>query len=318
MIWILAVLLLAASAQADVTRKHKINSEFMGANESVTADFYAADRQATESTVRWTKGFMKTASGGKEMQSGTITRIDKEVVWSLDPKKKTYTEMTFAEFREMMKKGMANMEDAQAEAKAERPDTISESLYEWKTEDLSESQPKTIGAWNCRNIHVVATGTNKNDPNDLVVITVNTWNSPDVPGHEEIRAYQERYIKALGLDMKAITPGLMQAAMLYQKQMDALIEAAKKAPGEPVQSLMEIQHKQPKGPSVGEAIGEGAKSELVGKLPFGRKKEPKKEEKPVYEMTVKFLVNSELVEANANSVAPDKFEIPTGYKLKKK
>ena len=33
----------------------------------------------------------------------------------------------------------------------------------------------------------------------------------------------------------------MAAAMLYQKQMQAAIEAAKKAPGEPVKSLIEIK-----------------------------------------------------------------------------
>jgi hypothetical protein len=234
-------------------------------------------------------------------------------VWTLDPGKKTYTEMTFAEFREMMKTGMAEVEKAEEE----EPDTAAEEMYTWTVEDKSDPQPKTIGGWECRNARIEATGVNKTDSLDKVIITFDLWNSTGVPGAEEIRDFQARYLKALGLDETALTPGLTQAALLYQKQFESLMEAAKKAPGEPVQSVIEIKRNQLKGQSLGKAVAEGARQEVLGRLPFGKKKSEPKPEKPEYILKTKFRVATELTEAETTSVDAAKFEIPTGYKLKK-
>jgi hypothetical protein len=315
MIWILAVLLMATCAQADVTRKHHIASDFIGASEGTTTDFYAADRHAQQSNLRFTRGVMKTMSGGKEQQSGEITRLDKELMWHVDLKDKSYTEMTFAEFREMLKKSEQQLKDAQRETPA---DTVKEDMYTWQVEDKSEKNPKTIAGFTCRNAQIVATGTSKYDSLDKVMITVNTWNCPDVPGAADIQAYNERYVKALGLDSKILTPGLMQAAMNYQKQFDALIEAAKKAPGEPVQSLMEVKRHEIKRPDVGAALKEGAKEELMSKLPFGKKKSQPKEQKIEYVDNIKFSVQTDLIEATAGAVDASAYEVPAGFKLKKK
>jgi hypothetical protein len=313
--WLLIVLLVASAAQADVTRKHKVSSVIMGNSEGTTADYYQADRHAEESATKYTSGLMKTATGGKEMQAATITRVDRQLVWQLDPKKKTYTEKTFAQFREDMKKGMAQLDSAKKE---EPKDTVSEDMYTWTVEDKSDAAAKTINGWNCKNVHIEAKGVNKHDSLDVVYITINTWNSEDVPGAKEIADYNKNYLKELGLNEMALTPGLMSSAMLYQKQFDALIEAAKKAPGEPVTSLMEIKRNQLKGPDVGKAITEGAKNELMSKLPFGglKKKEPPKEEKPTYELKTKFSVNIELTEATSSTVDASKFEVPAGFKKK--
>jgi hypothetical protein len=313
MIWILAVLLLVGSAQADVIRKHHTTSQFMGSWEGTSTDYYTADRHASESTVRWTAGMMKTLTHGKETPSAQITRLDRRLVWTLDPAKKTYTEMTFEQFRDMMKKGLAEKESAENE----QPDTTAEDMYTWTVEDKSDPQSKAIGGWNCRNAHIVATGVNKKDSLDKVIITMDLWNSADVPGAQEIRDFDTRYLQALGLDELALNPEAMQAAMLYQGQFKALTEAAKKAPGEPVQSLIEIQRNQLQGPSVGQAVTEGARQELTGRLPFGKKKSEAKPEKPEYVLKTKFRVSTELTEASTAPVEAAKFEIPDGYKLKK-
>jgi hypothetical protein len=316
MIWILALLLLVGSAQADVTRKQVTTSQFFaGTTEATSTQYFAADRSADESTSKFTSGIGKTVAGGKERPGTTIRRLDKELVWTVDPKDKSYSEMTFAEFRDMMHKGTAEMEQAQGEESA---DTVAEDMYEWKVEDKSESQPKTIHGWTCRNAHIEATGVNKKDSLDKVVMTVNLWNSPDIPGEKEIQEFQIRYAKALGLDQWAQTPGLQQAAMLYQKQFEQLVEAAKKAPGESVTNQIEIKRFQPKGPSVGKAIQQGVQNELMGRLPFGGKKKPPKEEKPQWEWKVKFSMNSELVEATVGPVDAAKFEVPAGFKLRKR
>jgi len=312
----LAALLAVVSvttSQADVTRKHKTASQSWGASEATSTEYYAADRSAEESTTRWTQGMMKTMTGGKPAESVTITRLDKEVVWQLDPKKKTYTEMTFAEFRDMLQKSQEGMKGEEEEA-----DTVQtpEDQYEWIIETKSDPNPRTINGWTCRNVYVVATGANKTNPEDKVWISMNAWNSPEVPGADEIRAFQERYLKALGLDERALTPGLVAAALLYQKQLSSLIEEMKKAPGEPVTSTMEIKRRQLVGPSIGKAVGEAAKEEIMGKLPFGKKKE-KKPEEPRWAEKVKFSVTTELTGAAVAPLDAAKFEVPAGYELKK-
>jgi hypothetical protein len=311
--WLFVLLIFAASANADVTRKQTVTSQFMGANEGTTIEYYSGDMHTSESTTKWTSGMMKTMSGGKPVESSTIVRLDKQLVWTINPKDKTYTEMTFDQFREMMKKGIATADSAQKE----HPDTTSEDMYTWMVDDKSETGPKTIHGWECKNVHIEATGVNKHDPQDKVLITINTWNSSDVPGAKEIQDFGARYVKALGLDQVALTPGLSQATMFYQKQFQQLMDAAKKAPGEAVQSLMEIKRNQLKSPDLGKAMAEGAKSELMGKLPFGKKKQEPKEEKPEYELKVKFSATSELTEASTSAVDATKFEVPAGYKLKK-
>jgi len=313
MVWILAVLLLVSSAQADVMRKQRTTSQFMGSSEGTSTDYYAGDGYTSESTMRWTAGMMKTLTHGKETTSSRITRLDRQLVWTLDPAKKTYTEMTFAEFREMMKKSMAEMEKTEEE----QPDTTAEDMYTWTVVDQSDPQPKTIGGWLCRNARIEATGVNKADTLDKVIITMDLWNSAEVPGADEIRNFQLRYMQALGLDQTALTPGLAQAVMLYQKQFEALTEAAKKAPGEPVQSVIEIKRHQLKGPSVGKAVAEGARQEVLGRLPFGKKKSEPKPEKPEYVLKTKFRVTTDLTEATTAAADAAKFEIPAGYKLKK-
>lgn len=314
--WLLVVLLLVSAAQADVTRKHKVTSTaFMGNYEATTVEYYASDRHAQESSTKFTSGLMKTMMGSKERPSGEITRLDKELVWQLDPNKKTYTEKTFAQFREELKKGTKEMEDARKNAPK---DTVSEDMYQWTVVDKSDPATKTINSWACKNVYIEATGVNKSDSLDKVIITINTWNSEAVPGAGEIADYNLRYLKALGMDETALVPGLTTSAILYQKQFQALIEAAKKAPGEPVQSLMQIQQNQLKSPDVGKAMAEGAKNELMGKLPFGgmKKKEPPKDQKPEWELKTKFMVNSDLTEATTGAVDAGKFEVPAGFKKK--
>ncbi|MBU0507684.1 hypothetical protein KKH27_02435 [bacterium] len=317
MFWILPLLvLLAASANADVVRKQQTTAEFWGANEATTTFSIAGDRSADESVTKWTRGFMKTATRGKPTESKTIVRLDKQVIWTLDPKKKTYTEMTFAEFREMLEKGMAEMKEESEEG--EDTATVGEDMYEWTVEDLSEPEPKRIGSYTCRNVHLVATGVNKEEANDQVVITMDTWNSEEVPGRDEIAEFYRKYAAALGLDEWALTPGLLQAATAYRQQFAALYDAFKKAPGESVQSLIEIKRHALKGKSLGKLASQAAQEELTSKLPFGGGKKKKKEEAPEWVWKVRFRSTGELIEASTNPVEAATFEIPAGFKKKDK
>ena len=317
-IYILALLGVFMSAQADVVREMTSQSTIagLGSNQGTTVNYFAGDRQAAESSIKWSSGFMKTVTRGKPAESTTITRIDKEVVWTLDLKKKKYSEMTFAEFREMLKKGMAENEEAKPEEEEEAP--AREDAYEWTIVDSSSTESKAIHGWTCRNAHIIATGINKQDTTDIVVITIDNWNSEEVPGAQEIADYYARYLKALGLNELALTPGLLASAQAYAEKMAEVLDKAKLAKGEAVTSLIGIKHHQMKGKKVSEAMKEGAAAEIAGKMPFGLGSKPKKEQPPEYIWKTVFMSETELTAASTDSVDPAKFEIPDGFKLEKK
>ncbi|MCX6640815.1 MAG: hypothetical protein NTW14_10090 [bacterium] len=324
---LLVVVLTVSSVQADVTRKHKISSSFMGASETLSTEYYASDRSTSETLTKWTEGMMKTMTGGKSNESISVVRLDKEVIWNIQPKKQTYNEMTFAEFREMIQKGIKQMQEMRG------PDTSasSENDYAWTTEDKSDPNPKTINGYSCKNAKVTAIGINKKNPEDKVWITMDIWNSKDLPGADDILAYQQRYMKAINLDESVLTPGLMTAMGSYQKQMGQLFEAVKKAPGEPVLMTIEVKNRQiaiPKAEGDTLNIGNAAAQEMLSKLPFGFKKEKKEKKEPPapkepqsgelqYEDKVSFQMTNELIEASTGAIDASKFEVPSGYKLVK-
>jgi len=316
--WLLLVFFIVGGVQADVTRTVKTSSYLViGESEVTSVDCYANDRSTAESTTKWLGGVMKTVKGKKPIQSISITRLDKEIVWTLNPKKETYTQMTFAEFREQMEKGMAETEETEIEEVEEVDETSeaeNEDEYEWTLEVLSDPEPKIINGWECRNVKLMATGTHKEEPRDKVWITIDQWNSPDVPGMQEITDYNTRYMKALGVDELALTPGLMDVAAAYQNQFSALFEETKEAPGESVLNSIEIKVNQQVGPTAKERAADAATDELTKKLPFGLKKKKKKE--PRWEEKVKFQSTTELVEVSLDPVDKSRFEVPEGYKKK--
>jgi len=312
---ILILLILVTPGYADVTRKLKTSNQYLGASEGTLVEYYTSDRSANESTVKWISGIMKTMSGGKEVKSASITRLDRELIWTLDPKDKKYTEMTFAEFRDQMKQGMSGMETSET---AEDTAKTGEEMYAWTVENQSDPKLQTINGWNCRNVKIIATGVNKQNPDDKILISLDVWNCPDIPGAQEAMSFNQRYLAALGFDATALTPGLMQAGMSYGDQLRKLMEEGKKAPGEPVKSSLEIKRRQLEGPSLKEGAKDAVAQGLATKIPFGFGKKESKPPEPKWVEKIKFRSDTELLEVSTDAVDPAKFEIPEGYKLKKK
>ena len=313
-------LVFAGHVLADVKRETKTSGTIarMGVNEATATDYYTADKHTSESVVKWTRGIMKTLTGGKALDGANIVRLDKDSVYTVDKRKETYAVMSLAELREQIQKGMTDMEGAQPEEEDEVDSTSTEDLYEWTTEDVSEADAKEIHGFTRRNARIRTTGINKQDANDKVIINFDMWNCENVPGTEEILAFNQNYLKALGLDELALQEGLLASAWMYQGKLTELIEAAKKAPGEAVTSLIKIEHNRLKGKSLKQAAKEGAAEELTKKVPFGLGKKKKQEEKPEYVLKTVYSFDYELLNAAVEAVDTAKFEVPAGFKRKKK
>lgn len=86
-------IVLALPASADVTIEQTVKSggmRGMGAYEGAMRRVVAKDRSRSENEMRFTGAVMKRLAG--ERDGVDIVRLDKDVVWTLNPAKKTYSE----------------------------------------------------------------------------------------------------------------------------------------------------------------------------------------------------------------------------------
>jgi len=100
----------ATCARADVTIQEKTVTSGLGGFGSGTSErtrVVAGDKSRTDESFTYT-GRFKTLAGSKPRASAEIVRLDKELVWTLEPDKRQYGEMTFAQMREAMEKGRAD------------------------------------------------------------------------------------------------------------------------------------------------------------------------------------------------------------------
>jgi hypothetical protein len=167
--------------------------------------------------------------GGDE--SIIIIRLDREVVWSIDPAKREYSEMTFAEMEQMMAKAGGKMDAAMAKMREEMrnmpeeqrkmvekmmggkmPGMSAESDAPMKVKNTGEK--KTISGFSCTK-YVVQQG-------DQTLTTL--WVTKDVKGLNE-----------LGDDWKAFSKRMAALAQRFGKEME---EATKQIDGFPIQTEM--------------------------------------------------------------------------------
>jgi hypothetical protein len=122
----------------------------------------------------------KSESGNSTL----LVRFDKGVVYELQPKEKTYSEYTFAEWDKCLKAKMAQME-AMCKRLDEKSEVASEDLKEpppkmpsdSKSEMTDTGETKAIAGYECTK------SVGKQDGKEVLLL----WVTKDVEGYEEIR-----------------------------------------------------------------------------------------------------------------------------------
>jgi hypothetical protein len=187
--------------------------------ESTTSGGMLADKTIMSSIFAMPKMF-KTVSD----RAIVIVRMDREKMYTMDPSKKTYYEMTFAEVEEMAKKVGGKMAELQEKMK-DMPEAqrammekmmggmMKGGLKEAKLETSGEK--KTISGFSCLK-YIVTQG-----PKD----TATFWVTKDVKGFESVRDDYKEFSKR----------------MMSMSQMTNLIAAVQKIDGFTIEtSLMGI------------------------------------------------------------------------------
>jgi hypothetical protein len=234
-------LLLASTAAADVTIKETTVSEGLGGFGNGTTHrttIVAGDASRSEDEATYTGRFKTLAGGGKPRTTVSITRIDREVVWDLDPQKRTYTVLTFAEMRERMAKGLAAADDAGPEGAPQDADMTF-------TVDVRRTGAKeTVNGFAAEQFVVTGVGRPKDAAPEAkdreVRMVMDLWLTQNAPGAKEMTEFGRRFAAKLGIEAQVARIGAT-AQRMYGGAMKEMGEKLKDLDGYPVRSTFTIE-----------------------------------------------------------------------------
>lgn len=186
--------------------------------ESTTSGGVLGDKTRTEKMYYIPKKFKSESEDGNAM----ILRLDKQVLYSVNGKEKTYWEMTFEEMEAMMKKSGAKMDDAMAkmqkklesmpEAQRKMVEKMMKGRIPSKESDDSNievtntGEKKSISGYSCTKYVM------KQDGKELMTI----WATKDAKPFEEMRKDFEEFQKR----MMAMNPMMMKGIVAKMSTID--------------------------------------------------------------------------------------------------
>jgi hypothetical protein len=235
---LILALLVTSSASADVAIKEKTVSEGLGGFGNGTTNrtlFVAGDKSRSEDEFTYTGRFKTLAGGGKPRTTLVITRIDKEVVWNVDPEKKQYTELTFADMRQMMAAGAAET-DRNAQARdADMTFTV----------DVKRTGAKQeVNGFPAEQVVITCVGkpktSEKGETQGEFRMVMDEWLTKGTPGSKEIAEYYKRFAEKMGLGMEMSSIDAM-ARRMYGNGMKEIAAKLKDLDGFPVRSTFTIE-----------------------------------------------------------------------------
>jgi hypothetical protein len=336
---LIILLLMATWAIADVKQATTTTMEFsgalgtmmklFGAGKPITSvDYYKSDYKRSDSMVK-----------GK-LASSQLIDIDKELFISIDHQKKQYSQMTFDEWRQMMKDALANAEQGKTEEKPE-----SDNSVKWNTKidvkDTGESE-EVAGRSSDKvilTLEMEAEATSQEEGKEpetartnLIVTSTEWLFKGDDQARQEMQDFNKRLAVKLGLapdeanmqqmmqQVFATYPQMAQAMEKLQKEGDKLSGFPlrvntlyeSKPDAETAQRMKEEKEKQDqKDNQIPTSVGG-----LMGGL--GKKMLQKKTENKEESDRTKLMQSTmEVTELATSALDGSLFEIPVGYKLVK-
>lgn len=334
--------MIGAAAHADITIEEKMSVSGAGlmkfANMSGrTVTKISGQRARTDSDVQFESGMMRTFARGAG-QTAEIVRLDEEKLYTLDTKKKTYTEKTFAEQRAEIEKAMEQMEKGQA-SQQQATTGVDESDCEWsepRAEVTRNGEKASIAGYEAERITIMATQSCKSKKDNQVCdfgLMLDQWVAPDFEASAEALAYQQAYAEKMGFGASGSRDFSERAQAMFGRYEGIWREVAEKmkdVKGYPVKASFGLgvggpqctsaQEMQASGgpaapPSLGDALG-GALGGMFGK----KKKEAEPAPQPAAVAAMPggliplMTVSTELLSVSSGAIDPAQFEVPAGYK----
>ncbi len=342
-----------ATAHGDVTIKRNSLMDGMGGllkASTISSESYSGDMMANDSETKMENKLMKMFGGGKPIQTTTITRLDKELIWNVNHKDKKYTEMTFAEMRQMMD-SLGAMMSGSADPMAQQKPTIdtSEIIFSEPEFDISRTgKRETIAGYECEQAIMTMTtkGTNRETGDSITLdVKMDMMLARNVPGSDEVTAFGVKMARAMGYETDRAGQSMAKMLAMYGVDAEKLAEEAKKLEGFAMKTVMsfsmggdamaqaeaeaekaekeqeeeedgEQADKNEESPSDPSGMAAKALGGLFGKKDTGEDKEEAKNEKPAGAPAgAMFWMTTTVTGIETSAVPAGAFEVPEGYKL---
>jgi len=298
------IISLAAIAGADVVIKMKSTVNTMGVmNADVEGvEYIRADRNAVESTIKMTGGMLAMLGDMGAMKNINIDRLDKGVIWEINPKDMTYSEKPLASLKQ----------EYEDESKKGQDDMLGEAeKYEWTIEVKTEDTPVNISGFKCKGIIATAKGVSKENPTEKTDLLFEYWYAKDVDGYDELMEYRKNYASATGMDVIQSQKEIGQVFSRFGDEFKEMFAKMEQAEGYPIKTVINVKGSQ-------KLTQEGEDEEIDEKnVPPGMMNMMKGmmggQEKSADGMTTLLSVTSIVESIKEQPVADGQFEIPEGF-----
>lgn len=303
----------------------------MGASKSQEKESIQGVKKRVESVTSFTGSFLSKVTGEKKMVN--IIRVDKDLIWDIDVKGKSYTENPISLPKsEKSDASMRNNKGEGRDGEAEEEPEVRIVKNEFKVKKTGKK--KKINGFSCEEYvmtWLMVTENVKTKERNKNLMTTVLWNTPET-SKTKVLAKEEKnftlaYLKKLGLDM---SPGEMRSFGLsflgnmatksgaeLKKEMSKVkgysIATSVKWEGEPGKEegkSKDAGDDEEKSIDVSKGVG-GMFSGLM-KSVVKKKSKPEKEG----EMKVVFESYTEIKSIDTSSLSKSLFQVPAGYKKK--
>jgi hypothetical protein len=292
--------------------------------------------------MQFESAMMRTFARGAGGPHVEIVRLDQDKIYSLDPKKKTYSETTFEEMKARMQQAMEQMNKANG-SQQQATSGVDESECEWsdpKSEVKRTGEQALIAGFQAEHVTVTASQSCKNKKNGQVcdfAVALDQWVAPGLEASTEVQTYQRAYAEKLGLGAASSRDFAERAQSMFGRYKGIWSELGKQLmtlnlKGYPVKSGFSLgvggpqcqstQQQQAQGgpqspPSLGGALG-GALGGMFKK----KQDQPQPQAAPPPATMAGGLMplmtmSNELVSISRDAAGPQSFEVPADYKKTK-
>jgi hypothetical protein len=243
--------LTAVTAGADVTVEQKTTfdlSSLIHANGGMTTSI-SGDKKREDSETHC-DGMMSIVCGN--LQGGEIVRLDRDLTWRLQPKKKTYREEPFAtpeQIAQMRAKMKATLEKLQScpVSQTQQPVDKSKCVMSTPKIDVHKTGDKlAIAGHDAERSNATLTESCTNSDTGSVcdtVVVLDVWLTQDnVHGAEDRKASAMAYAKKLGLDdpQGAMRGDFAKYLAPYQSQIKQITDKSSDLKGQPLKTSLRV------------------------------------------------------------------------------
>lgn len=237
----------ALTAQADIRFTQSIKVDAGGglammASEGTSTTEITGDKSRTETQLQMKSKMMRMFAG--DGRTGSIVRLDQDLIWNLDFNQSQYTEMTF----EALRQQQAQMMEAMSGGQQDGALPVDAEGCDWGDAKLSVEHPgdrEKIAGMGAEK-HVLLLNQSCTDPQTQrtcdMTWMLETWLADDVPGDREAAAFQQRFARAMGVDeLTGSVGGTAQGLVsMFGDNWGDLGDALDDLEGYPVRTVMQM------------------------------------------------------------------------------